>query len=84
MCSTYFWCSMRFHKCVSACISVYYVFLVQYALDPGFTIHTPPKNSFPVDRPPILHNCAFFLSPSSFHLATAIALLSAPFITSLL
>ena len=28
----YIWCSMRFHKYVSACINVQYVFLVQYAV----------------------------------------------------
>ena len=37
----------------------------------GFT--RPPRTHFRWTGPPILHNCAFFLSPSSFHLATAIA-----------
>ena len=69
MCSTYFWCSMRFHKCVSACISVYYVFLVQYALDPGFTrpqelISGGPAPNFTQLR---LLSLSFLISPCYCH-----------------
>ena len=76
----YIWCSMRFHKYVSACISVYYVFLVQYALDPGFT--RPPRTHFRWTGP------QFYTTAPSFsllpHFTLPLPLLSAPFITILL
>ena len=76
MCSTYFWCSMRFHKCVSACISVYYVFLVQYALDPGFTrpqelISGGPAPNFTQLR---LLSLSFLISPCCCHCCRPLSL----------
>ena len=68
----YIWCSMRFHKYVSACISVYYVFLVQYALDPGFT--RPPRTHFRWTGPQFYTTApSFSLLPRFTLLATAIA-----------